>query len=187
VGQLALLGTALVLTPGDAHLNAGLVLAGLVAWAATEAAAAARFTRRAHPPSRLGWLTRAQSAVCLASLWSALAWGTGSTWGLLLGGAALAAGVALRAAAIHTLGPLFLDDVVLANDHPRVTRGPYRLVRHPALAGVTLLCAGAALCMDSAIAAGVVGGGLLPIAAARIILEERLFAQRAGAAPVNLR
>jgi protein-S-isoprenylcysteine O-methyltransferase len=59
----------------------------------------------------------------------------GCSW---LAAALVAGGALLRWWAILTLGRLFTVDVAVQQEHRVVRKGPYRLVRHPAYAG--LLC-----------------------------------------------
>ena len=186
IGQAALLGPALVLSPAQSRPVAFAVLSCLTAWAALEADSApvARAPTNGRLPPRL--LTVAQAALTFASLWVALATARGpSAAAICVGLTAVGVGVALRIAAIRTLGPLFLDDAGLASHHPRVARGVYARVRHPALGGLLLVTSGAALSTGSVWAASIVTVGLLPLAATRIALEERLFAQQPDDRPVN--
>ncbi|TDC44450.1 isoprenylcysteine carboxylmethyltransferase family protein [Actinomadura sp. KC345] len=85
---------------------------------------------------------------------------------------AFTAGVALRQAAIRALGRLYSHHVVRQGGHRVVTGGPYRVVRHPAYAGMLLANAGFACFFPypACVAA------LLALAAAvgwRIRVEER--------------
>lgn len=174
LGQAVLLATALFV--GGSTTTAWLLVGALALWAASEAAVA--------PPSRViergGWLPGAQSAAMFAALWVALAVpaGAASAPALLLGLACVLGGTALRVAAIRTLGPLFLDAVTLAHDHPRIRRGVYKRLRHPALAGAVLICAGTALATGSLAAGALILGTLLPLATYRALREERLFRAR---------
>lgn len=84
-------------------------------------------------------------------------------------------GFALRAWAIRTLGPQFLDGVAHLPVHPRIRRGPYRWIRHPGALGTLLITGGAAATLSSATGAGLVGMGLAPVLWWRIRAEERQF------------
>ncbi|XRQ02352.1 methyltransferase family protein [Actinomadura welshii] len=83
-----------------------------------------------------------------------------------------AAGVVLRRAAIRTLGRFYSHHVVRYDGHRVVTSGLYRIVRHPAYAGMLLANTGFALFFRSP----AVAAALLLLAAAvawRIRVEER--------------
>jgi protein-S-isoprenylcysteine O-methyltransferase Ste14 len=55
---------------------------------------------------------------------------------------AFLAGIAIRSAAIRTLGRFYSHFAARDPDHRVVTTGPYRLIRHPAYAGMLLANAG---------------------------------------------
>jgi protein-S-isoprenylcysteine O-methyltransferase Ste14 len=69
-----------------------------------------------------------------------------------LGCAVGLAGLALRAWAISSLGPLFTRHVRVDAGHHVVETGPYRWVRHPAYTGAILLMAGVGLGLGNALA-----------------------------------
>jgi protein-S-isoprenylcysteine O-methyltransferase Ste14 len=58
-------------------------------------------------------------------------------------------GVALRGAAIWTLGRYFTRDVAVSPDQQVVRRGPYRFIRHPAYSGTFLTMLGLGLTMTN--------------------------------------
>ncbi|WP_131742207.1 methyltransferase family protein [Actinomadura roseirufa] len=66
-----------------------------------------------------------------------LPWDGWSPW-LLPPAALFVAGVAVRQVAIRTLGRFYSHHVMRQDGHRVVTRGLYRLVRHPAYAGMLL-------------------------------------------------
>jgi len=66
-----------------------------------------------------------------------------------LGVAVVAAGIALRQWAIHTLGRFFTRDVRIQETHSLVTSGPYRLVRHPSYLGGLISAAGFGLALGN--------------------------------------
>jgi protein-S-isoprenylcysteine O-methyltransferase len=81
-------------------------------------------------------------------------------------------GIALRLWSILVLGRFFNSMVVIHEGHAVVTRGPYRLLRHPSYAGAWMTCIGAGLALGNwlSLAAAV----LLPLAGLvyRIRVEE---------------
>jgi protein-S-isoprenylcysteine O-methyltransferase Ste14 len=96
-----------------------------------------------------------------------------------VGLAAYAAPMLLASAA--TMGPRLVPQAVVMADHVLVTRGPYRLVRHPAYSGDLALFLGAALAtLDVALLA------LWPLYAAGVMaqvrMEEELLAAKFGVA-----
>ncbi len=101
-------------------------------------------------------------------------------WTLGLGVAIVLAGVALRSWAILSLGRYFRREVTIEPGQRIVRRGPYRVLRHPAYAGILLIFAGFGLAFGSWVSAAValliVFAGILP----RIRVEERALAQAFG-------
>ncbi len=94
----------------------------------------------------------------------------------------VSAGIAVRALALSSLGPLYSVDVTLRPGHELVSRGLYRYVRHPAYTGL-LLCF-LALGIASSSWLGLLAA-TVPAAAAlahRIRVEERALADRFGEA-----
>ncbi|MCL6563729.1 MAG: isoprenylcysteine carboxylmethyltransferase family protein [Firmicutes bacterium] len=65
----------------------------------------------------------------------------------------MGAGIALRQWAIRVLGPWFTVRVTVQADQVLVTRGPYRVLRHPAYAGAWLAVIGAGVAIGRAGAA----------------------------------
>ena len=102
-------------------------------------------------------------------------------WTLGLGVATVLGGVALRAWAILSLGRYFRRAVTIEPGQRIVRRGPYRVLRHPAYAGIFLIFGGFGLAFGSwvsaAVALVIVFVGMLP----RIRVEERALAQAFGA------
>ena len=95
------------------------------------------------------------------------------TAGLWAGALVIAAGIALRVAAIVTLGPAFSS-----GDLPpprRVSSGIYRAMHHPSEAGLLLAAAGTALLLDSLVAAAVTLLVLAPLSLHRTAAESRLL------------
>ena len=67
----------------------------------------------------------------------------------------------MRVWAVRTLGPRFRTVVMIDDDHPLITTGPYRLLRHPSYAGSVLTLAGILL--------GLALGASLPLLLAPLI------------------
>jgi protein-S-isoprenylcysteine O-methyltransferase Ste14 len=105
--------------------------------------------------------------------WFAIAW---LEW---MGVAAVAAGLAVRIAAMARLGSRFSPLVTVQRDHALETRGVYAWVRHPGYFGALLACAGAMLAFGSALALPLVVL-FYALLAARIAREEVLLEQRFG-------
>ncbi len=85
----------------------------------------------------------------------------------------LLCGLAIRWAAILTLGRYFTVNVAIARDHRIVQAGLYRFVRHPSYSGLLLAFVGMGLSFHSWLSLGIL---VLPIAAAlarRIGVEEQ--------------
>jgi protein-S-isoprenylcysteine O-methyltransferase Ste14 len=149
-------------------MYAAALLASIAAWAIAEAAATpdephARLPREVATGVAL-------LAVHAAALIEHLA---RDTAGSLAGLAVIAAGLALRLAAIRALGSRFVSspgiDRVIAT-------GPYRVMRHPSELGLLAAAAGAAWLMGSCVAALITAGVLLPLCVWRCREEDRLLA-----------
>ena len=121
-------------------------------------------------PSLAAWSAR-QHWVMLPS---AVPWG-------VLGPGLVAAGLALRIAAMVQLGSRFSPFVAVQPGHGLETRGLYAHIRHPGYLGALLACVGAALAFGSA-AALPLAIGMLAAAGLRIRAEERLLAGHFGVA-----
>jgi len=96
---------------------------------------------------------------------------------------ALLAASALRIASMRALGELWTTRVLVLPDHPRVTRGVYRWLAHPAYAGVALELLAAPLLFGAwrtAIAASIVHATLLTL---RVRDEERALTPPGPALP----
>ena len=133
---------------------------------------------KAHDrPSREGRsLALGSSLALLLIAWAAI--GNASASPLTLGAAPVAAcGVAVRAAALHTLGPRFTS--AIEPDPHLVVHGIYGLVRHPSELGLLLLGGGIAV-----LGQGLIGAFaflvLLLTSATRVAREEKALAARFG-------
>lgn len=142
----------------------------VVAWIAAEAATTPFEPAFAAPRERATGL--ALLAVHAGGLAEHLALGTAGLW---LGAPVIAAGVALRVAAIRTLGAGFSSSTV--PPPRRVTRGVYRTMRHPSELGLVLAAAGAALLLESVLAAAITALVIVPLALHRTAAESRAWAR----------
>jgi protein-S-isoprenylcysteine O-methyltransferase Ste14 len=97
-------------------------------------------------------------------------------WAALLGGALLAAGLALSAAAM-TANPFFEGTLRLQPDQRVVDAGPYRRLRHPGYAGLALVALSGPLLLRSALtlAPAVLAAAWIVL---RTALEDRLLRRR---------
>jgi len=95
--------------------------------------------------------------------------------------AAFWSGLLLYSWALQTLGAFFRTSVTLLDGQKLVTRGPYRLLRHPAYTGGILIFAGIGLAMGNWVSA--IGSTLLMALgyAWRIHVEEHALSERFGA------
>ena len=99
---------------------------------------------------------------------------------IALGSCLIAVGVILRIWAQVTLGPAWSIRVRIAPDHPLVTAGPYRLVRHPAYLALVLFYLGVAAAFQSVSGLMVFALGLAPALAHRMAVEEAALASHFG-------
>jgi protein-S-isoprenylcysteine O-methyltransferase Ste14 len=115
----------------------------------------------------------ARVATAVAAVLGPVPWTGWSRW-LALPVLGFAGGMVLRLVATRTLGRFYSHHVVRRHDHSVVRSGPYRLVRHPAYAGMILAHAGfVAFFANPASVAGLV---LLIVAIGwRITVEERVM------------
>ncbi len=110
-----------------------------------------------------------------------LPWPGGRLWPVVVGLVMIAAGVALRAWSIATLGRFFQYRIEVQAGHEVVTGGPYRYVRHPSYSGLALVLAGIALASGdvlSLVAVAILGTVGLAV---RIHAEERQLNDALGA------
>ncbi|MEV0560563.1 isoprenylcysteine carboxylmethyltransferase family protein [Dactylosporangium sp. NPDC050588] len=131
--------TAFGLLAGGAYTHrddpAALVVAGLYAlWLLVEAPIALRATSAPQD----AWTIVPYGAARLATIGCCLLVpGERPAW-FWASAALFVVGVVLRETAIRTLGRFYSHHVVRRSDQVAVTHGPYRLVRHPAYAGMIL-------------------------------------------------
>ncbi len=87
------------------------------------------------------------------------------------GVAVFGAGKALKYWAVATLGPLWTFRVLVLPEHPRVTGGPYRFMRHPNYVGVLGELVGAALLLQVPVTGAIATLGFGWLLARRMALE----------------
>ncbi|WP_053112478.1 isoprenylcysteine carboxylmethyltransferase family protein [Kitasatospora sp. MY 5-36] len=102
------------------------------------------------------------------------------TWARWFGVAAVAAGLALRAWGMRTLGRYYTRTLRTVDTQRVVRTGPYRLIRHPGYAGSLLVWVGYAVGTGGWAAALVVAALLLAAYGWRISAEERLLLDALG-------
>lgn len=120
-----------------AALAAGLLAAYLL-WLLLEVPVT--FRRAAAPPAESRTLVAyalGRLAVIGSAALGPMSWTRWSPW-LVAPLALFAVGVTVRQVAIRTLGRFYTHHVMRQDGHLIVTTGPYRLIRHPAYAGMLL-------------------------------------------------
>ena len=95
--------------------------------------------------------------------------------------ASLWAGILLYRWAVLTLGAFFRTQVTLLNGQRLVTRGPYRLLRHPAYTGGILVYFGIGLAIGNWLSAIAMPLALIIAYSWRIPIEEAALRERFGA------
>lgn len=93
----------------------------------------------------------------------------------------MASGMALRWAAIRTLGRFFTVDVAVHPEQTVVQSGPYARMRHPSYTGLILLFLGLALHFGDALGVAILMVPSCLAIAWRIRVEERALKQALGA------
>lgn len=101
-------------------------------------------------------------------------------WTFYLGLGVMLFGESLRQWSIYTLGRFFTFPVVILSDHKLITRGPYKLIRHPSYLGGAIMVAGIGLAMRSWIAPFVVFAIMLIVYSYRIHFEEKTLRRYFG-------
>lgn len=90
-------------------------------------------------------------------------------------------GIALYAWAIVTLGTSFRTSVTLLEGQRLITRGPYRILRHPAYTGGILIFTGIGLAIGNWLSFAAASLAVAIGYAWRIIVEEKALRERFGA------
>jgi len=92
---------------------------------------------------------------------------------IISGAIVMAAGIALRCAAVYTLGPRFVSE--LRSDAPLIRRGVYRWLDHPSEAGLLTLTLGACVLFRSMPALVVWVVAVVPLTIARVRIENEFL------------
>jgi protein-S-isoprenylcysteine O-methyltransferase len=157
------------------------------AWGVGELALAIRTSEgdgrdRSFVPLTLSVLAGLGLGLLAASRVDALTLPGAGWWPLALGLGVFAAGLALRAWAVHELGRFFKFTVVVQPNHEVIDSGPYRRIRHPSYAGLLVALLGVGIALGNwlsivvCLAPPAIGFGL------RISSEERVLAAELGEA-----
>jgi protein-S-isoprenylcysteine O-methyltransferase Ste14 len=93
----------------------------------------------------------------------------------LLGALVMLAGIALRCAAVYTLGDRFVSE--LRADAPLIRRGVYRRLAHPSEVGLLILTLGVCVLFESRAAFAIWLFVIVPLTVARVRIENA-FLQR---------
>ncbi|MEU4772768.1 isoprenylcysteine carboxylmethyltransferase family protein [Micromonospora sp. NPDC023644] len=120
------------------HLISGLLAVGYLVWLSVEIPVT--FRKPAQPAAEIRTLAVyacARLTLVVVAMVPAAPWSRFSWW-MIPPIVLFVAGIALRLTAIRALGALYTHHVLRRDRHPIVTGGPYRLVRHPAYAGMLL-------------------------------------------------
>jgi protein-S-isoprenylcysteine O-methyltransferase len=121
-------------------------------------------------------LARISGAVALVGFWLGLAEGghenVPGTWWELLGFGLMTAGAALRYAAIRSLRQYFVTEVTPGPQHQFIQSGIYQYLRHPSEVGLLMALLGASLILRSWVLTLMTACISLPLAVARVRLEE---------------
>jgi protein-S-isoprenylcysteine O-methyltransferase Ste14 len=143
------------------------------------------FTMRASDRGTT-WLTAAAPLALLAGAVPVRLWlGPGRVaLGPVVAGACfatMAAGVALRVAAMHTLGEFFTRTLVTFDDQELIERGPYRWLRHPGyLARLLVFLPGILVLSSNALYAALVAAVYTEVYRRRTAAEEAMLLARFG-------
>lgn len=160
-----------LVTGRSAYVVAGVFILAYLGWIAAEVPVT--FGSPPEKPAESRTLTAyvcSRLILVLAAVLSPVPWEAVSPL-MILPVLIFAFGIALRLVAIRELGKLYTHHVVRRGEHPIVTTGPYRFLRHPAYSGMLLANLGFVLFFHSVASAA----GLLLLLAAlmwRIRTEE---------------
>lgn len=123
---------------------------------------------------RMSWLAMLTGVAILAVFWAGLLDERTLHFNrsfIAAGALVMLAGIALRYAAIRTLGDYFVSELRLVDGQPRVRRGVYRWLEHPSEVGLLGATAGAAILLRSPVALGLWLIALVPLTLVRVRAE----------------
>jgi len=150
-------------------LAAVLLLASIAGWAIVEGRTATHEPHE-HLPRELA-TGLALFALHAGGLVEHLVRGRASSiLAVIAGGTLVVSGIALRIAAIRTLGPRFVSSCTVDRV---ITTGPYRWMKHPSEVGLLATAAGSAILLESTLASTIAILLLLPLCASRCSAEDR--------------
>jgi protein-S-isoprenylcysteine O-methyltransferase Ste14 len=163
----------------------GVLLGTVAVWAVLETQQ--RFRHRSGT-ERAGWngeiIFRAGVAVTALAAIAAVrlvpAAGTSADAVAWAGLGLLWCGIALRLWSFLALGRYFTFIVQTAADQPVITRGPYRVIRHPSYTGILLAVTGLGLVTRNWLALAVIIIGVTGCLVFRIRIEERALLGSSG-------
>jgi protein-S-isoprenylcysteine O-methyltransferase Ste14 len=168
--------------PNSMGLALGAVVTGYVAWLIVESRVSVVEIGRGKTFMDRGTMELyafGRAVTVLTALGLPTYWHDLSYW-YLAGAGLFVAGVVLRLSAIHSLGALYSYRVRVEERHKIVKHGPYRLVRHPAYAGMLLAHVGFVICFFHPVSAAVLLLWFIPAVLLRIRVEERALASVPG-------
>jgi len=172
------------------HAAGLLLLIALLAWGAMELAEFSQMQQGRQGATRIsGWGFRVAAALCIIATNVALylaprvlpaAQIRPGAIAFAAGFVILLAGITLRGWSFKALGEYFTFTVMVSSDQPVITRGPYRVLRHPSYSGILLACFGIGLAAANWAGLGAVTLLTLALLLWRIRVEERALLATLG-------
>lgn len=119
----------------------------------------------------------ARVATMTAALFLRPSWQTPGVY-LVVALVVFVTGIALRLTAIEYLGRFYSHQVRTVDAHRVVQSGPYRLIRHPAYAGMLLAHLGFVAFFCNPVSVAAMFGLFLPAVVLRILVEEQILVEQ---------